>query len=151
MAGMTKARVTALTPPGVVLKLVANGTIRGQEWSFVMPHGIERYEFGKIRVDGREYTNDLILHPDGVSSDWWRKDGHSLAPEDLTPLIDQVKPEVLIIGRGKNGAMTVPSSTKEWVEGKGIRFEAMPTDSAIELYRELVGDSRVMAGLHLTC
>jgi hypothetical protein len=41
------------------------------------------YSFGRIVVDGAERTRDLIAVPGGVASDWWRRDGQSLALEDL--------------------------------------------------------------------
>ena len=35
---------------------------------------IEKNEFGAIRVDGKTYTTDIIIYPDGrVSDNWWRK------------------------------------------------------------------------------
>ena len=34
------------------------------------------YAFGRLTVDGAEHTRDLIVLPDRVVGDWWRK-GHS--------------------------------------------------------------------------
>ncbi len=112
---------------------------------------IEEYEFGRIKIAGRDYRNDVIITPDGVRPEWWRKDGHGLVPEDLDPVIFEVSPEALIIGRGYNGALTVPEDTKAWVEGKGVELIALPSRDAVDRYNELAGKSRVMAGLHLTC
>jgi hypothetical protein len=36
-----------------------------------------------VTVDGSEQTRDLIVLPDRVVTNWWRRDGHSLAMEDL--------------------------------------------------------------------
>jgi hypothetical protein len=41
------------------------------------------YEFGRIKVDGAEHTRDLIVLPDRVVGNWWRRDGHSLVIDDL--------------------------------------------------------------------
>jgi len=41
---------------------------------------IEAYRFGRISIDGRAYTGDLIICPDGIRTDWWRPEGHSLRP-----------------------------------------------------------------------
>ena len=46
---------------------------------------IEGYSFGSISVDGRRYKSDLIIYPDRVRSDWWRKEGHQLQLEDIRP------------------------------------------------------------------
>ena len=40
---------------------------------------IDRYEFGRIVVDGHQETLDLIVLPDRVVRNWWRRDGHGLA------------------------------------------------------------------------
>jgi hypothetical protein len=38
---------------------------------------IDHYEFGRIVVDGREVTNDLIILPGRVVRNWWRQEGHA--------------------------------------------------------------------------
>ncbi len=57
---------------------------------------IESYHFGLIRIDGgtppgenpTEYRQDLIVFPDKIKSNWWRKQGHSLAVEDVRDVIE---------------------------------------------------------------
>jgi hypothetical protein len=44
---------------------------------------LEGYSFGRLTVDGQEHRHDLIVLPDRVVGDWWRREGHSLAMEDL--------------------------------------------------------------------
>ena len=45
---------------------------------------IEEYDFGKLRVGGKEYRPDVIIYPEGdsgserVNPSWWRKEGHRL-------------------------------------------------------------------------
>ncbi len=58
---------------------------------------IDTYSFGKIVIDGRTYTSDVIIYPDHVDASWWRKEGHYLRPVDLTDVV-KAKPAVLIIG-----------------------------------------------------
>jgi hypothetical protein len=43
---------------------------------------IDHYEFGRIVVDGRQETKDLIVLPDRVVRNWWRRDGHALVLDD---------------------------------------------------------------------
>lgn len=111
---------------------------------------IESYNFGSITIDGQTYTSDVIIFPDHVNSSWWRKDGHSLVPEDLKGIMD-ADPEVLIIGCGKSGVLTVPQGTKEYIESQGIELIAKKTDEACKEYNRLANEKRVVAGLHLTC
>ncbi len=41
------------------------------------------YNFGQITVDDRIYDSDIILLSNCIVERWWRREGHSLAPEDL--------------------------------------------------------------------
>jgi hypothetical protein len=43
---------------------------------------IDHYEFGQIVVDARQETKDLIILPDRVVRNWWRRDGHALVLDD---------------------------------------------------------------------
>jgi len=112
---------------------------------------IQEYEFGRIKIDGENFTNDVLVGPDKVRPDWWRKDGHSLIPEDLMAALEEASPRKLIIGKGYNGAMKVPDSTVKWLAERGIEVEVLPSSQAVDRYNELSGKGGVMAGLHLTC
>lgn len=110
---------------------------------------LEDYSFGRIVADGREQTRDLIVLPDRVVTDWWRREGHSLAMEDLEQVENEL-PETLILGTGAHGRLRPPRAVIEELERRGIRVEALPTDEAVRRYGEL--DARhAAAALHLTC
>ena len=51
---------------------------------------LEDYSFGRLVVDGEEQTNDVIVLPGRVVTNWWRKEGHSLAMEDLAEVEDEL-------------------------------------------------------------
>lgn len=111
---------------------------------------IDSYEFGKICVDGKVYTQDIIIYPDHVESNWWRKSGHSLSREDITGIIAN-KPDLLIIGTGAYGVMRVPEDVRRWIEAQGIAVRIEPTGKAVKLFNELSKEKRVVSALHLTC
>lgn len=112
---------------------------------------IDTYRFGYIEVDGRGYTTDLILGPDGVMDGWWRKTGHSLFPGDLAMALE-MEPRILIIGTGHDGRMQVPEETREFLENEGIEVQAAETARAVKLFNALQERGvRVVAALHLTC
>ncbi len=116
-----------------------------------MPPRIEAYEFGRIRVDGREYRADVIVLPERVVADWWRLEGHSLAPEDLKEVVE-AKAKVLVVGTGAYGLVTVPDATVTYLGSYGIKVETYNTEKAVRRYNELAeSGERVAAGLHLTC
>jgi hypothetical protein len=110
---------------------------------------LERYEFGHVTIDGREETRDVIVLPDRVVRDWWRKDGHSLVLDDLADVVDEL-PARLLVGTGAYGRLTPEPSTLETLRRRGVEVEVLPTAEAVERYRDL--DPRTTAAaLHLTC
>jgi hypothetical protein len=110
---------------------------------------LEDYRFGRIVVDGEEQTRDLIVLPDRVVTDWWRREGHSLAIEDLEEVLDEL-PERLILGVGHDGRLDPPAAVIEELERRGVAVEALHTAEAVKRYGEL-DERRTAAALHLTC
>ena len=110
---------------------------------------IESYQFGEIVVDGKTYRDDVIILPDRVIPSWWRKEGHSLDPADLTEVV-KAKPDKFIMGCGAYGALCVPDSTREFLQEKGIKLIDEPTAKAVETYNAS-RSGNVACGLHLTC
>ncbi len=112
---------------------------------------VESYSFGNITIDGTSYRNDVIICPDGIRDNWWRKQGHSLHPEDIRGVLDDINPDTLIVGRGANGALTVPDETRRWIESRGTQVLDLPTREAVEKYNKMSQAGDVVAALHLTC
>jgi len=111
---------------------------------------IDSYSFGKIVIDGKVFTSDVIIYPDKVNDSWWRKIGHLLQKEDLTEIINY-NPEVLIVGTGDNGLMKIPNDTKQFLESKKIKLISEETKKACDIYNKLKGKKGIVAALHLTC
>lgn len=107
------------------------------------------YTFGSLTVDGERHTRDLIVLPGRVVGDWWRREGHSLAIEDLDEVIDEL-PDRLILGCGAHGRLEPPPAVLERLRARGVEVEAMPTAEAVRRYGEL-DPERTAAALHLTC
>ncbi len=111
---------------------------------------IEEYTFGRIRIGGREYTKDIIIHKGKIYDNWWRKEGHNLVPEDLKIILRE-PPAILIIGTGHSGLMKVPKETIKFLEERGIKTIVKKTADACNTFNELVGKQVVSAAFHLTC
>lgn len=114
---------------------------------------IDSSSFGHIRIDGRDYTSDVIIYPDRVNSDWWRKDGHRLQQEDVVEILQAV-PQVLVVGTGQDGCMKVDPRLKALLEQNGIELLAALTPEACRLHNDLEknrGKKTVVTALHLTC
>ncbi len=111
---------------------------------------IETYSFGDVRIDGKEYHSDVIIYPDRVESNWWRKEGHRLSIEDLTEVL-AANPEILIVGKGAYGCMSIPPETQTHIQSLGIKLLAENTKEACDAHNKLSKAARVVTCLHLTC
>ena len=81
---------------------------------------IDNYSFGRIVINNKTYSSDVIVYPDRVDPSWWRKEGHYLNKEDLSKVV-MAKPDIVIIGTGQSGVMEVPKSTVVFLESHGIK------------------------------
>ncbi len=111
---------------------------------------IDSYAFGHVVVDGRSYTEDVIVFPDGVVEGWRREEGHRVEAADLYEVL-LAKPEVLVVGCGCYNVMEVPDATADHVRARGIDLVMLDTAAAVELFNSLSGKKKVAAALHLTC
>lgn len=109
---------------------------------------IEGYDFGKIVIDGKQYSDDVILLGKEVKPGWWRKRGHSVNKNDLEKVIEY-DPDILIIGKGHSGRMSVPRGLSSKLN---FEVESYPTRKASKVYNEMLKEDKKIAGaFHLTC
>lgn len=112
---------------------------------------IDSYQFGKIVIDGVDYSKDCLILDGVVQANWWRKQGHLLSAEDLQPIIT-AKPSLLIVGCGASELMKVSDEVREVLLEEDIQLEAVDTAKAVERFNELSKTSvNIAAALHLTC
>jgi len=111
---------------------------------------IEGYRFGRFSFLGKEYTSDVIIHGDTVTS-WWRDTGHSVARNDIEALVDE-RPGTIVVGTGANGMMDVPEDTRRYVESNGVELIVKETAEAVAEYNRLRTEGADVAiAMHLTC
>jgi hypothetical protein len=111
---------------------------------------IDNYSFGKIVINNKTYTSDVIVYPDRVDAAWWRREGHTLQEIDLSDIV-AANPDILIIGTGHSGVMQVPERTKSFLASKGINFYIVKTGEAVKLFNNQFKGEKVIGALHLTC
>lgn len=112
---------------------------------------IEEYAFGHMTIAGHSYDQDVIVFPDRVIAGWWRREGHSLCLEDVDDVLDS-NPDVLIVGTGASGRMSVPDSTRKAIQERGIELKDCTTGEAVELFNQYIESGQhVVGAFHLTC
>lgn len=111
---------------------------------------IDSYDFGEIVINGKRYSSDVIIYPDRVKDQWWRKDGHRLSIDDLEDVLD-CEPETVVVGLGNPGLMRVLPETEKLIKSKGIKLIVQPTKEACQTYNSIFSSRKVVALLHLTC
>jgi hypothetical protein len=113
---------------------------------------IEKISFGSMIIDGRTFTSDLMIFPDGTIKDhWWRSEGHRLTIEDMAALVNR-KPGIVVVGTGIYGRMKPERRLKESLAEMGIEIVTAWTKAAAQQYNTLAGERReVAACFHLTC
>ena len=110
---------------------------------------MDGYGFGRVTIDGREETRDVIVLPERVVRSWWRREGHGLVLEDLAEVLDEL-PERLLVGTGAYGRIRPDPGALEALRARGVDVEVLPTGEAVERYRQL-DPRKTAAALHLTC
>lgn len=111
---------------------------------------IDSYSFGRIEVDSQTYTSDLIIFSDRIESSWWRKTGHRLCLADLDKVFSEDL-EVLVIGTGFNGLMTVEDEVKQRAQAEGIELVVDKTEKAVQRFNDLCTRKKTIGAFHLTC
>ena len=113
---------------------------------------IESYQFGQMIIDKVVYKNDVIVFPDRVQANWWRKEGHTLQCDDIREALEEAKPRILVVGTGKFGIMRVSKEVEEYLQARNITLYAENTEKAIKIYnRSILTDDKVLGAFHLTC
>jgi len=114
---------------------------------------IESYDFGILVINGKKYRNDILVFPERILDNWWRKEGHELCIEDLREILSyEPKPEVIVVGTGYYGIMKIPPKMEQTLKSHGIELMAQPTTEACKTFNKLLKSGRrVVAAFHLTC
>jgi hypothetical protein len=110
---------------------------------------LEDYSFGRVLVDGAEETRDVIVLPQRVIRNWWRREGHALVLDDLEAVLDEL-PTRLIVGTGAEGRMKPDPAALAELRERGIKVEVLPTGEAVRRYAAS-NPAETAAALHLTC
>ena len=109
---------------------------------------ISHYEFGKILVNGKEYTKDIVIKNNKVTL---RKteNRHAVTHDEIDKLIRE-EPDIIIIGLGNNSVAKIEESAREHIAESKIELFTADTPKAVERFNESEGKN-IAAIFHLTC
>lgn len=109
-------------------------------------HRIEGYAPGRIVIDGRDYSEGLILSPERIITGWGPARAADLSGEHLADLI-ALRPQVIIIGTGARQIFPDPRVLQTAL-AQGLGVEIMDTGAACRTFNLLMAEGRnVAAGL----
>jgi hypothetical protein len=111
---------------------------------------IDSFSFGIISIGGTTYTSDVIVYPDRVQSPWLREEEHRPQIIEFADIV-KAEPEILVIGTGYAGVLSVADQIRNYLTSKGIEVRVEKTKVAVDLYNSLRETEKVVAALHVTC
>ena len=113
---------------------------------------IQEYGFGKMVINGETYEQDLIITKERVIPDWWRKKGHQLHLEDLKEILENHKPDILVVGKGQFGMMSIEHDITDYLHENNISLQHKKTGKAVQIFNKLYHEGKnVVGAFHLTC
>lgn len=124
-----------------------NSSKKGSEPSPSYPP-IQEFEYGRVVIDNKSYSRDVVIRTDGSVVEWTRKNEHEISVADIEDALKD-KPATVIIGRGTIGELVLQPETLDWLEGSEIEVVSYKTEKAIETYRHLTGKQSMVAFFHI--
>ncbi|MFZ3062889.1 MAG: MTH938/NDUFAF3 family protein [Actinomycetota bacterium] len=116
---------------------------------------IEGTKFGSVTIDGETYEDVLIVEGKVLRRD---KDkiraiygtSHVVRKEETEELL-KGNPEVVIIGTGQYGSLSVDPEVASLIREAGAELIALETPKAIQKFNEISTTKHTNALLHVTC
>ncbi|KAJ8368040.1 hypothetical protein SKAU_G00080680 [Synaphobranchus kaupii] len=117
---------------------------------------IASLSWGHMKVKGSSSSyKDCKVWPGGSRTWDWRETGTNHHPGVQPADVEEVLKKgvnTLVIGRGMNEALQVPSATLEYVKKQGVDVKVLQTEKAVQEYNALVGQGVKVGGVfHSTC
>ncbi|XP_026185497.1 mth938 domain-containing protein isoform X1 [Mastacembelus armatus] len=112
--------------------------------------------WGHMKVKGCATSyKDCKVWPGGSRAWDWRETGTDhypgVQPADLEEVLKK-RIDLLLIGRGMNEALQVPSTTLDFVKQRGVDVRVLQTEKAVAEYNKLVSQGAKVGGVfHSTC
>lgn len=114
---------------------------------------IEHYEFGSIKVRGKEFEHDVIVSASGAKDRGLRApEHHFVSLREVQKAVDDYKPEKIIVGVGTSGTVDIDAAVEPFLKENKIGFASALSQKACDLFNEEVNKgTKAVAIIHLTC
>ena len=114
---------------------------------------IEQYQFGKLIINGKEYTQDLIITPTKIINNWRRNKSHLLTLNDLKDVIDEIESyRYFICGCGNYNRMKIADEVFDKLRTLDILYLHGKTQDIIKVFNDAIERGKsFVAAFHLTC
>jgi len=116
---------------------------------------IMHVKWGHIEVEGADRSfKDVKVYPGGCRTWNWNETGTSHNPgiqlADVEELVEHGA-EAVVLSKGMLKRLQVQQKTLDWLDERGIEYQVLPTEEAVEAYNKWA-DERPVGGLfHSTC
>ena len=116
---------------------------------------IDRYNFGFIVIDGKQYVHDVLILPDGTVKEREpskvRFGSHKIVWDDVIKIVNE-QPQVIVIGTGASGLAKLSEDAGIKLRQANINLVVLPSSKAVEKFNQLTQEGkRVAALIHITC
>lgn len=116
---------------------------------------VEYGGFGSVKLDGQVYTGDIYIRADAKVKKRKKRiakavygTSHKLGPAELVRVC-KGRPELLIVGAGRDGMLALESAGEEYLRARGIEFVVKPSGEAAEAFN--AARRRRALLMHVTC
>ena len=109
---------------------------------------IDSFEFERVVIQGEEYNSDILISPDGYISKWDREEEHTIKLVDIEGVLTH-RPDLIVIGTGTIGNLKLTEDVEPFLGEKNIEVIAYKSEKAIDMYRQLRNQHRVLLLLHV--
>ena len=120
-----------------------------------MPPRIEKFKFGSIIIDGKIYTSDVIIRPNGEIKKRKKKLSKAIYGTSHTISLDEAKhvfkksAKTLVIGGGQFGRVKLSAEAADYFAQKGCEVTLLSTPKAIQVWNDT--QEEAIGLFHITC
>ena len=150
---ITKTFQLSLSWVALLIVVACNSSVNYNPPADSTDMAITHYSFGLMTIDGKNYSGDFSILPDGEIKPWIINRGtHLLEPHDVLPLLtDNVK--TLIIGTGSAGACKLSDDLRillDDLQEREVRIFIDKTSAAVKQFNT-TSKVGLLACFHLNC